>query len=176
MLNRWKIALGLGVALGITASIASAATPGVVRSGARSDKAQIEALEARLAAGFNAKDVAKIMSCYARDELFVFDVAPPRQHVGWQDYQKDWESLFGGITGPVTFKISDLDVTAAGSVAYSHSIQDVHWSAAGAAGVEITVRVTDVYRKMAGAWRIVQEHVSVPVDLGTGKGDLMSKP
>jgi len=38
------------------------------------------------------------------------------------------------------------------------------------------VRVTDVYRKVGGAWLIVLEHVSVPVDLGTGKGDLASKP
>jgi ketosteroid isomerase-like protein len=40
----------------------------------------------------------------------------------------------------------------------------------------MTVRVTDVYRKIAGKWLIVQEHVSVPVDLATDKGDLLSKP
>jgi uncharacterized protein (TIGR02246 family) len=176
MSNQWKIAFGLGVALGYTATIASAATPGAATPGGAGDKAQIEALEAKFAAGFSAKDVSKIMSCYARDALFVFDVAPPRQHVGWEDYKKDWEGLFGAITGPVTFKISDLDVTAVGSVAYSHSIQDVHWTGAGGAAVEMTVRVTDVYRKVAGKWRIVQEHVSVPVDLDTGKGDLKSKP
>jgi hypothetical protein len=38
------------------------------------------------------------------------------------------------------------------------------------------VRVTDDYRKLAGKWKIVQEHVSVPVDLGTMKPDLLSKP
>jgi hypothetical protein len=38
------------------------------------------------------------------------------------------------------------------------------------------VRVTDVYRKLKGKWLIVQEHVSVPVDLATQKPDLLSKP
>ena len=41
---------------------------------------------------------------------------------------------------------------------------------------EITVRVSDVYRKIGGKWLIVQEHVSVPVDLATAKPDMMSKP
>jgi hypothetical protein len=36
--------------------------------------------------------------------------------------------------------------------------------------------VSDVYRRIHGEWLIVQEHVSVPVDLATGKPDLMSKP
>lgn len=187
MSNRLKNALGLGLALGLTASIASAATAvasspaqpaasAVPAGPAPSDKAQIEALEATFAAAFNAKNVTKIMACYARDGLFVFDVAPPRQHVGWEDYKKDWESLFTNIKGPVKFKISELDVTAVGSVAYSHSIQAVRWTAAGGTAAELTVRVTDVYRKMSGEWRIVQEHVSVPVDPDTGKADLMSKP
>jgi uncharacterized protein (TIGR02246 family) len=170
--NRWKIELQIAVALGLAAS----AGFGVAGPAGTGDKAQIEALEATFASGFNAKDVGKIMSCYAHDGLFVFDIAPPRQHVGWEDYKKDWESLFGGMPGSVTFKIMDLDVTAVGSVAYSHSVQSVRWTAAGGAKVELTARVTDVYRKTAGEWRIVQEHVSVPVDLDTGKGDLMSKP
>jgi hypothetical protein len=38
------------------------------------------------------------------------------------------------------------------------------------------VRVTDVYRKLKGKWLIVQEHVSVPVDLATQKPDLQSRP
>jgi hypothetical protein len=36
--------------------------------------------------------------------------------------------------------------------------------------------VSDVYRKLHGRWLIVQEHVSVPVDLDAGIPDLMSKP
>ena len=189
MSNQWNPAFAFTAAVGLTAVAASAATPpssspapaqsaspALIRPAGPSSKAQIEALEARFAAAFDAKDVARIMSVYARDGLFVFDVTPPRQHVGWEDYKKDWEGFLGSIPGPVTLEISDLDVTVIGPVGYSHSIQDARWTAAGGATSEVTVRVTDVYRKIAGKWRIVQEHVSVPVDLDTGKADLLSKP
>ena len=41
--------------------------------------------------------------------------------------------------------------------------------------IDLTVRLTDVYRKINGNWLIVHEHVSVPVDLNTLKPDLTSK-
>ncbi|MGA7538271.1 MAG: nuclear transport factor 2 family protein [Steroidobacteraceae bacterium] len=145
-------------------------------SGAR-DKAAIEALEARFAAAFNAKDVSAIMRVYEPGQsLFVFDVTPPRQHVGWADYKADWENTFKTTPGPVHFSISDLGVTVVGPVAYGHSIQKMTFTRANASKGELVVRVSDVYRKIHGRWLIVQEHVSVPVDLSTGKPDLLSKP
>ena len=59
---------------------------------------------------------------------------------------------------------------------FSHSIQRVRGTDKKGQPVDITVRVTDGYRKIGGNWLIVLEHVSVPVDLATGKPDLSSKP
>ena len=42
--------------------------------------------------------------------------------------------------------------------------------------LDLTVRVTDVYKRARGRWLIIHEHVSVPVDLDTDKPDLASKP
>ena len=141
------------------------------------DKAAIEALEARVAAAFNAKDVNAIMRVYEPGpNLFVFDVGPPRQHVGSADYRADWEDTFKSMSGPVHFSISNLSVTVAGSMAYGHSIQTVRSTRTNGSTSDLVVRVSDVYRKIHGKWLIVQEHVSVPVDLDTGKGDLLSKP
>jgi ketosteroid isomerase-like protein len=185
------VTLGLGAALALSMTIsagatatapasAPAATPAAKPTAAAqaaskgpSDKAQIDALEKRFAAAFNAKDVNAIMAVYARQGLFVFDVTPPREHVGWDDYKKDWEDFLGSVRGPVKFEISDYDVAIVGPVAYGHSVQSIHTSGP---DQDMVVRVTDVYRKSGGKWRIVQEHVSVPVDLTTGKGDLLSKP
>jgi uncharacterized protein (TIGR02246 family) len=168
--------VGLVIAGGAMAATAPPEPAAKPAAAGPSDKARIEALEARFAAAFNAKDVAKIMAVYAHDGLFVFDVGPPRQHAGWADYKQDWEGLVAGTPGPVAFKLSDLSVTVSGDVAYGHSIQDLRWTAKDGTASEMTVRVTDVYRKIAGKWLIVQEHVSVPVDLATDKGDLLSKP
>ena len=139
------------------------------------DEAAIRALEARFASAFNAKDVDAIMKVYAPD-VFVFDLVPPRQYAGAAAYRKDWEALMGGFRGPLKFELSDLAVETAGPVAWSHSIQRVAGTDPTGKPSDMTVRVTDVYRKTAGGWRIVQEHVSVPVDLETGKPDMQSRP
>ncbi len=141
-----------------------------------SDHAQIVALEKRFVAAFNKRDVAAVMSEYASGPgLFVFDVTPPRQHVGSEDYKKDWEDLFKAFP-KAAVTMSDLDVTVVGPVAYGHSIQASDFTTAAGAKSTIVVRVSDVYRKIGGHWKIVQEHVSVPVDLATGKADLTSAP
>jgi uncharacterized protein (TIGR02246 family) len=174
----------LGAALALSLSVAPVAfaadtpapatAPDAAKAGP-SDKAQIAALEKRFTAAFNAKDVDKIMAAYARNGLFVYDVAPPREYVGWEAYKKDWEGLLKeGFPGPIKFSISDLAITTDGNMAYSHSTQTI--DAPGNATSKLVVRVTDVYRKTGGRWQIVHEHVSVPVDMATGKGDLLSKP
>ena len=75
--------------------------------------------------------------------------------------QKLRESRAGNVTAG---DISQLD-------------ERIRWALQAAAekkAIDLTVRVTDVYIK--GHWLIVHEHVSVPVDLDTGKPDLSSKP
>ena len=42
--------------------------------------------------------------------------------------------------------------------------------------IDLTTRVTDVFRNTKSNWVIVQEHISIPVDLDTGKPDFASKP
>ena len=149
-------------------------------SGARADSSDEQAirdLESRFAAAFNAKDVDAIMRVYVPDQtLVVFDVAPPRQYVGADAYRKDWESFFATFQGPVKFEITDLSITADGSLGYSHSIQHVSGTDTKGQPLQLVVRVTDTYRKINGNWLIAHEHVSVPVDLETGKPDLLSKP
>src|ERR1700674_717326 len=147
-----------------------------VRAGS-GDEASIRALESRFVAAVNAKDVNAIMKVYVPDEsLFVFDVVPPRQYVGAKAYAKDWADFLGMFKGSLKLEISDLSVTADGTMGFGHSIQHVTGTDTKGQPVDLTVRVTDVYRKIKGNWLIVHEHVSVPVDLGTGKPDLSSKP
>ena len=145
---------------------------------ARADsKAEIKALEDQFVAAFKAKDVDAIMKVYVPDQsLFVFDVVPPRQYVGAAAYRKDWQEFFGNFNGPITVELKDLDVLADHNLAYGHSIQRVAGTDKAGKPLDMTVRVTDVYRKIKGHWLIIHEHVSVPVDLATGKPDLASKP
>jgi uncharacterized protein (TIGR02246 family) len=141
------------------------------------DRADIRAIEERFVAAFKAKDLDALMKAYAPGQtLVVFDVVPPRQYVGAAAYRKDWQTFFDTFEGPITFELTDLDVAADRNLAYSHSIQRVAGTDRHGKKLDLTVRVTDVYKKARGRWLIIHEHVSVPVDLDTGKPDLSSKP
>ena len=146
----------------------------VAKADAQSD---IRALENQFIAAFKAKDLDAIMKVYVPDQsLFVFDVIPPRQYVGAAAYRKDWQGFLDSLNGPITVELSDLAVVSDHNLAYGHSIQRVAGTDKQGKPMDLTVRVTDVYKKIKGHWLIIHEHVSVPVDLDTGKPDLASKP
>jgi len=154
----------------------SAAVPAWAQS---KDEQAIRALEDQFAAAANAKDLDAIMKVYVPgNDLFVFDVGVPRQHVGWDDYKKDWHDFLGLLPGPIKLTVSDLSVMSDGKIAYGHNIQHLSGTMTDGSPADMTVRVTDVYRKIDGTWLIVQEHVSVPIDFSAGKPvpDMMSKP
>ena len=146
------------------------------KSSGGKDKAQIEALFQQYGKAFNARDVNAIMALYSPADLFVFDVVPPREYPTWDSYKKDFEALFAAFPGPVENKITDLSITASGTMAYAHNIQTVAFTAKDGSKLNLVVRVSDVLRKINGKWLIVHEHVSVPVDLATGKAVLQSTP
>jgi uncharacterized protein (TIGR02246 family) len=141
------------------------------------DKARIQALEQQLAAAFASKDRDKIMQFYAPGEdLFVFDVIPPRQYVGAAAWRKNFEGFFTtAAAGPMTNEISDLDVMTDGKLGVAHYTSHLTSTDKSGKKFEMVMRTTDVLKKVKGKWLIVHEHNSVPVDLATGKADPMSK-
>ncbi len=144
---------------------------------ASDDKAAIAALEQRIATAVQAKDANAILANYVTgDTLLVFDAIPPRQYQGWRAYRDDWQGVLDQCADSPKMEITDLSVEVEGSLAYSHSIQ--HFVCTGAKGnaVGLTMRTTDIYRKIDGKWLVVHEHNSVPADLATAKADLTSKP
>jgi uncharacterized protein (TIGR02246 family) len=142
------------------------------------DVAAIRSLEHNLIVAFKAKDIEKIMSSFVPgDKLFVFDLGTPRQYAGHEAFTKDWEHLLASTDGPLSVDISDLAVTTNGSsLAFSHSIVHVSGKKTDGSAMKHNARVTHVYEKINGKWLIVHEHVSVPIDMSTGKPDFQSKP
>jgi ketosteroid isomerase-like protein len=113
------------------------------------DHAQILALEQRFAQAFRAKSVDAIMKVYQPGHaLFVFDVTPPREHVGYADYRKDWQDTFGLFKGTLNFAISELHVVTDGTLGYGRSIQHLWGTMKDRQPLDITVRVTDDYQKI----------------------------
>jgi len=141
------------------------------------DQAAIKKLENDLAAAMSSKDIERIMSCYVPDEtLFVFDCIPPRQYVGAKAYRKDFEDFLAQYPGPVRVEAIDLSITTDGQLAFAHYITHMVGTMKDGTKAEMNFRITDCLKKIKGKWLIVHEHVSFPVDLATGKADLLSKP
>lgn len=168
MQKRICVSIAMVLALGMLASAAPARAQA-------SDKAAVESLYKQFSESFNKKDVKGIMALYAPD-CFVFDIMPPRQYAGWDAYKKDWEDTLAAFPGPVTTTVSDLHITVAGPVAYTHYIVDGTMTDGSGKASHLVVRSTDVLRKSGSKWLIVQEHNSFPVDLTTGQADTLSKP
>lgn len=133
------------------------------------DDSQLRALEQAFATAMNDKDLDAVMAVYARESLFVFDVVgPPGVHFGWEQYRGGFRQMFAAIRGPLRLRMSDLDITVSGDLAYGRSLQRVDGvRARDGKPFEYTVRVTDVFRKIGGKWLIVQEHLSLPIDRET---------
>jgi len=141
------------------------------------DEAEIRALEEKFTVAFNAGDIDAIMKNYVQDEsLVVFDVVPRKEYRGADAYRKDWQDFFSHFKGTPKITITDLGITVDGNVGFSHSIQHIVGTDIQGHPVDRTVRVTDGYRKIGGSWLIALEHISVPVNLTTGKPVPTTKP
>ncbi len=160
------------------ASVVVAACVSCSPSGAgANDQAEINASIQHLVASVNAKDINGIMASYSPDEsLFVFDALPPRQYVGAAAYRKDWEGFLAAYPSTIQAEVSDWKVETEGNLAYGHGIFRTNGPDKDGKPLDLTVRITDVYRKINGKWLAIHEHVSWPVDLETGKADLSSRP
>jgi ketosteroid isomerase-like protein len=70
-----------------------------------------------------------------------------------------------------------MDAIAAGDTfGSSHDLQRVSGTLKGGQKMAFWLRVTQIYRKSGGQWRVVHEHVSVPTNLETGKAALDLTP
>jgi uncharacterized protein (TIGR02246 family) len=137
------------------------------------DEAEIKALNRRLAAALRVGDINAVMSAYApNDGLVVFDAVPPLQYVGAEACRKNWENALAFFSGPVEYEMSDLHIETDGSLGISRRIDRVVLTDKDGQKLNLTLRITNVYRKIDGKWLIAHEHASVPVDLITGKADL----
>jgi ketosteroid isomerase-like protein len=141
------------------------------------DVAAINASVQHMIASVNAKDIDGIMSYYVPDNtLFVFDSTAPRQYIGADAYRKDWQTFLSIFPKTVHMEMSDWKAEADGNLAFGHGIVHTVGAMQDGTKMDMTVRITDVFRKVNGKWLVIHEHVSWPVDMTTGKPDFDSKP
>ena len=140
---------------------------------ASSDEKAITGVEHKLAGATNAHDAMKYYD--STDQVTVLDLGgPQREHVGQKDVRANMEKGFAGMKD-IKVQFLELKVITDGKLGYARSIQ--RFSATGPDGkpVDVTFRETDLLHKVDGQWKILEQHISVPIDMATGKALMASK-
>ena len=119
--------------------------------------------------GLRAKDLEGLRRLYTTD-VVSFDVEPPLQHVGVEAKLKNWARVFV-VFESVSYEVRDLTLATGGDVAFGHAFGRLSGTLKdGSAIGGMWVRVSYCFRKIDGTWLIAHDHVSVPLDIQSGKG------
>lgn len=134
-------------------------------------EAEIRALLHKWEAAFSARDLDGVMAIYAPG-VVTYDVTPPLQYEGKDAYRTDFAEYFANYTGPLSVESRDVHVMASGNLGVVMELQHVSGTLTNGQKTSVWLRVTSVFRKINGNWLDVHDHVSVPVDMHTGQGQI----
>jgi ketosteroid isomerase-like protein len=129
----------------------------------------------RWSAAVRASDVDRIMSHYAPD-IVSYDAILQLQFRGTEAYRKHWQACLEMCPGEMIFVIDDPHVSASGDIGFCHSLTWCGKKESDGSEKAGWLRMTAAYRRIAGHWRIVHEHFSVPFDMDSGKALFDLKP
>ena len=138
---------------------------------------QINQALAKWKSAFEAKDVNAVMAVYAPGSaLTAYDVVPPLQYQGADAYRKDYAEFFAQFDGPLHVEMRDGHVEASGELGVAYGLERISGKMKSGSPVDIWLRYTSAFKRIGGQWLDVHDHVSVPVDMDTGKALLQLKP
>ena len=81
------------------------------------------------------------------------------REVGWDKVRGSWEQVAKIVSGG-QIKLEDQFVQIIGDVAYELGVERGHYTLAGEP-VAADYRVTNIYRRESGAWKIVHHHADI---------------
>src|SRR3954469_1984065 len=140
------------------------------------DEAEIREQIDELAEAIRGEDLEALKPLYA-PEVVSFDVGPRLQDVGAEAKLNNWIAAFSQFERPLGVEVRDITITVGGNVAFAHSFNRLSGKLKdGTRAAGFWVRATYCFRKIEGKWRIAHDHVSAPLDPGSGKALLNLEP
>ncbi len=108
------------------------------------------------------------------DKVVWYDIQPSGA-VGKEAATAVIAEQFRGVKNLRT-KILQMTVHAEGNIGYAFSTQNfISDVTTGGPALNFIFRETDIFVKKRGKWRLIHQHLSVPVDFVSGRGVLSSK-
>jgi uncharacterized protein (TIGR02246 family) len=143
--------------------------------GKATDESAVRAVVDRLVQAICRKDVDAAMLVFAPD-VVSYDLGPPLWHGGGEEFRRHWRTLFDAYEGPIVYEMRDMVVEAGPSLACVRSLNRTAGILRGGTHAARWVRWTACLVRIDDQWRIVHEHVSVPIDVRDGRALLGLQP
>jgi len=124
------------------------------------DQLAISDLIERWSKGVRDQDRAAIRQDHDAD-ILMFDVPPPFQSRGIDEYMATWDTFFSFAEKPVRFDFTNIEITAGVEVAFATAVG--HCVTIGRDGRRepLDFRLTMGLRKIDGRWHVMHEHHSL---------------
>jgi ketosteroid isomerase-like protein len=129
----------------------------------------------KLVLAIRAMDFEGVKAFYAPD-LVSFDIVPPLQHLGASAKWKNWQDVFTAYEPPLGYEIREFTITVGDNVAFGRSLNRISGTLRSGNTADYWVRWTTCYRKINGTWLIVHDHVSVPLEVASGRAMVNLEP
>lgn len=140
------------------------------------DEEQIHALRAEWLEAAQSLDLDRLMETYyPGPDYLAYDVMPPFSFEGRDTFRAHWKRFFEMFDAAPVFERAGTRVHCSGDLAFTTGFTRFAASIEGKA-FDLWTRETLGYRKFEGKWRIIHDHVSVPIDLQTHVGVTDFKP
>lgn len=131
------------------------------RSPASSDENEIRALIERWSKAVRDENREGIRADHDPD-ILMFDVPPPFLSRGLDAYMATWELFLSSSEKPVALNFKDIEITAGSDVAFATAIGSCVSIDPSGTREPLEFRLTIGLRKIAGRWRVMHEHHSLP--------------
>ncbi len=139
------------------------------------DEAAIRALAAAWSRALEAKDLAGMLANYAPD-VVLYDLKPPFKVVGIDAYRDVWAACLPYFPDRFASEHHNLEVFVSGDLAFAHGLHRIRPIGEESPAGNTWMRYTIGYQRLGGEWRVVHEHVSVPMNPMTGQACMITDP
>ncbi len=114
--------------------------------------------------------VSEIMLFYTTD-IVAFDIMPPLQNKGRDQYRKAWQSYADNSKVPMAYDFVDLKIHTSQDHdhAFGFGVLHMHGQTKDEKKIDMLLRYTAGYQRINGKWLICHEHTSVPIDMESQK-------